>query len=447
MDDDYIGDIFQGTSPEADDLIEANAPSVYTVEDLSLLDDLQFTDAELEELLDKDVAGVRIPHQVPMNERIDALKGMFKARPFVRDNGMHSTAKAAVAAMQAVDISSSTDDGNLSKELTTRGKACARLQAKLDGFNAPTLPDDLANTAFDNLPDPAKKVESAFAALSSAIDFANKMFDLSINTVVDSVSSILNKLQNLLSLTDNLFNNDLANCLLGTGTDKTGSPEYTEPGMGGGSSIPSLESLTGGLPIPTSLLADAMKDLSVSLDETITDAFVTLMKTISLPLCMVNSLISSISGLSIGSLTDALNPCKDGKDTEDSCPPEDVQEIIDASSSMTTTMNSIPYLEGEPTTNPVETVEEEVQAFTGWTTSTVTSTTEEVTRGVTQVLDEMQQSVETKLSLVDEMDKAIQDIFGEARDTKVDIDEQVSEANGCAMPSLGLLKDEIFDYL
>ncbi len=70
--EEYIGEILSGETATQEDYLEYQAPEVYKIDDLSLLTDLKFTDDELEELLQAGVDGVRIPHKVPMAERVQA---------------------------------------------------------------------------------------------------------------------------------------------------------------------------------------------------------------------------------------------------------------------------------------------------------------------------------------------------------------------------------------
>lgn len=449
--EDYIGEILSGENAVQEEFLEEQAPEVYRVDSLTLLGDLLFTDEELEELLQLQADGVKIPHKVSMADRAAAITNMLTRKPATQDNGTTNNVKSPIVAMQAVDLAKVTDDQNLSKELSTRGKACARSTDRLDpanvnGFNIPNLPDlDLPNIPFNQLPDPAKKIESAFGALSNGISFANRIFDLMVGSLTKTVKGIINKVQNASSMVDNVFGNGIAQCLLGTGTANTGAPEIPGVGSGqGGSSIPDISGILGGLPLPMTLLKEAFKSLSIELDETITDAFETMMKTIQIPLCIVQKLLGSLTGFDLGGL---LNPCKDATSTDESCPPEEVQSVIDASSELTSTLDTIPSLEGAPTTIPQVAVEETVQKFTGTVQETVTSTTDEVTRGIQEVMDEIGQSVDAKIELVEQFDKAIKELFGDARDTKENIDEEAETNTGCFPSPLGLFTDAIEDFI
>jgi hypothetical protein len=436
--DAYIGDLLSGETPETVPGIVISTPQCLAVENLNLFTDLGFTDAELQELFELNIPGVRVPKTVTQQELSDSLKGMLK-KPRVQTNGMFSSVKAPLAAVKSLDFSSTFRDSDTTKELATRGKACARSQ-----FKFPDMPEipNLPNLDFPSLPDPSKKIESAFAALSSAVAAANKVFDLMIGSTKKLVTGVLDKIQNLKSLADNLLKNPLAQCLLGSGTKMTGTPEYTGPGTPGvNSAIPNLESLTGGLPIPMSLLAAAFKKMSVMLDEAITKGFATLMEMIKTPMCMIQGLIDSMLGIDLGGLT---NPCASGKDN---CDATETQAVIDASPTMTAQLATIPGLDGAPTTNPVNEVSSAVEDFTGDVINTTKTTQETVTRGIKQVMEDIQKSVESKVALVDELDKAIRELFGDVGKTASTITEDTSKQNACGPPSLGILTDEILNYI
>lgn len=451
--EDYIGEVLSGETPEDEVLsTDVTSPFVFTVESLTILSDLLFTDEELKSLLSKQVDGVKIPHKTSLNERLNAFSRVLARRPSTLDNGLRDATKAPVVAVQAIDAAKVTDDQNITKELAARGKACARASSRLeadniDGFEIPDVPNvGLPDVPFDQLPDPAKKIESAFGALSNGVSAANRTFDAMVGSLTDTVGGILNKIQSVANLTDNLFDNELAECLLGSGTKNTGVPEFTGVGdVGGvGGSIPEVEDVFGGLPIPESALQDAMKKLSVELDETITDAFESLMGTIQIPMCIVQKLMAEFSGIDLGGLT---NPCGSGKNPDDNCPPEEVQAVIDASSELTGVLSTIPSLDDLPTTNPVETVEQEVQQFTGTIKETVTTTEQDVTRGINEIMDEISQTVDSKLEMVEQFDKSIREMFDDARETKVNIDEDAEQNSSCLPSVLGLFSDAISEYI
>jgi hypothetical protein len=452
MPEEYIGDILSGENPTEELYLDVPVPTVFTITQLDLLTALKFTNAEITELLNKNVAGVQIPFQVSVADKAVALRNLLSAKPFIRPNGMKSRVKAPIVALQTLSVSQTMDDNNLTKELATRGKACARSSSRMlavPDFNIPNLPDlDLPNLPFDKLPDPAKKVESAFGALSAGVSFATKTFDLMLGTLEKTVKGILGKIQSAASLTDNLFGNDLAKCLLGTGTDNTGAPNFSGVGEGlglnGGNSVPSLNSITGGLPIPKSMLKDFFKKMSIELDETITSGLETAMKSLQIPLCIIQSLLSSLSGFDLGGL---LNPCKSGKDANDKCPAEDTQAVVDASTELTGALDTIPSLDDLPTTQAVETVNETVNQFTGTIKKTVESTQDAVTRGIKQVMDDISTSVDSKLEMVDKLDKAIKELFGDVKDIKENIDEDDNKSSGCFPAILGSFTDAITDYI
>lgn len=445
--DSYIGDILTGDAPDPDEIatseLQPDIPDVLTVVDPDLLDYLGLTDAEIAELLAADVDGVSVPKQLSMDARVAAAAGLLRRKPLVRDDGTRSSVQSGIVAPQVTNFANLTADGDLAKELAARGSACAR-QIK----NFASLPEaasmDLPNLDFGKMTAQAKKVESAYGALSSAVDSALKTFDRGFGGLLDSVKSILNKIQNVSSLSENVLNNELGECLLGAGTAATGKPNYTGFSGPGGSSIPSLSSITGGLPIPKAQLASALSSLSTSLDASITDQFGTVMKSLEKPMCIANQLLNGIQGFDLDGLT---NPCNSGKDTDDSCPAEDVQAVIDASGALTATLGTIPSLDNAATTEAVLNVTEEIQQFTGLAKKTATSTTQTVTRGVSAVLSDLQKTVDAKLKIVDEFDKSIKQLFGGIRDFKASAADVTSAASGCSPPQLGDLTDAIFDYI
>jgi hypothetical protein len=281
------------------------------------------------------------------------------------------------------------------------------------------------------------------------INTVNRIFDLTWNATVGMFKPLLNKIQNILSLADNVFKNSLASCLLGTGTDATGVPE--PPAFGSqespGINIPDV---TGGLPIPTGLLEDALKDLAVDLDESLTSAFETIMSLVRKPLCIVQSLMAALNGFqlpTLGGLLDALNPCKEGADTEDECPPEETQEIINASEDMTAVMDSVDRIQDLPTEEVTEDVEESVEHFTGFVTRETTEVTNDIERGVKQVMDDIQKSLDTKLEQVDQLEQAIKSMFGDTEETALDGEESQPESAGCGSTTVGAFSDAIENFI
>ena len=133
-----------------------------------------------------------------------------------------------------------------------------KMQGALDGIpkiQSPNIPNmDLPNIPSPDLSAYAKKVESAFGALSSVVGTATKTYDRMIKKVLDAVMPIINKLQNISSMVDNLLNNDLAKCLLGITGANTGLP--TPPTLGS-STLPDIKSIIGGSPLPMDLLKKA----------------------------------------------------------------------------------------------------------------------------------------------------------------------------------------------
>ncbi len=446
--EEYVGDVLGGGEATQEPWLDANAPTIYTVEQLDLLDVLKFTDAEITELLNLSVDGIKIPYKVSITDRTVAMRRMM-TKPPVRDNGMRHRVKAPIASMQALSVSKTMDDDGLAKELATRGKACARSSSrlKLDMPNMPDVPD-LPNLPFDRLPDPAKKIESAYGALSSGVAFATRTFDSMLGTLEKTVKSILNKVQSAASLADNVFDNDMVKCLLGTGIGSTGAAVFSGVGegmgLGGGNSIPSIKDVVGGLAIPVSMLKDFFKKMAIELDETITAALETAMKLLQIPLCVIQSLLKSLLGFDLGGI---LNPCGAGKDANTKCPPEETQGIVDASTALTDALDSIPSLDDLPTTEAVEETVEAVQQFTGTMQKTITSTTSAVTRGIQQVMDDISKSVDAKLEMVDKLEKAIKELFRDVKDIKENIDENDAKSSGCMPPVLGFFTDEISNYI
>lgn len=431
--DQYIGSLLAGTSPTTVDGLGITAPTLHLVEDRDLFATLHLTNAQIAELLALNIPGVKVPD---VQESKVAIKSLMKC-PAVMANGARSAQRCGLVVPRAVNLATTFDDAGMISELATRGKACARTpdRATVPGFPAPP---DLPNVPFDQLPNPAKKIESAFGAVSAAISTALGMFDRMIGAVIGAVKSLLDKMQNLLSLAENLLKNPLVECLLGVGTAATGSPEF---GSVGGSGIPSLTSLTGGLPIPMALLAEAFNKMSKALNNTITSAFAALMNTVATPLCILQAMMDTLLGLDLGGLT---NPCKK---PPDNCPAEEVQAVVDGSTSMTATLAAIPSLEGSPTTNVVTTQTDTVQDFTGLVQSTLTESRDAVSRGVRQVMEDIQKSLDAKTTVLREFEKAIRDLFGETSDSATALNEQSNQQGKCGAPTVGPLMDQITAYI
>lgn len=448
--EDYFSDILVGETPDALENSLVQPPTVFTVEEPTLFTRLGLTDAEIKLLLAENVDGVLIPGEVPFEDRLEAIKDLCDNDRSILDNGFRSSVKKCVAVAQSVDIVETMADSDLTKELATRGKACARQEKNFD-TNTPAFPDlDLPNLPTADLPSGAAQIEAAFGALSSVIDAASSLFDYQIKTIMGAVKGLLNAITNLGSLVDNLLKNDLLQCLLGTDGSGTGVPEV--PGVGSGAPGGIGEGGTGGvgaptfggIPLPTSLLVDALKGLSTSLDETITDAFEFLMNLIRQPLCQIQNLISSMLGFSLDGLE---NPCKDEKELDDSCPPEETQEIINDSDELSSSLEGIDHLVNEVTETTIQAVEETVEEFTGDVKKNITQVTQSIDRGVKTLMEDIQKSVDSKLGFLDQLDQAIRGLTGELRETKISSDENSSSTLQCSPPSLGLFTDAISDFL
>jgi hypothetical protein len=443
----YLGALLAGESPVPVEGLVVTAPTCWTVEDRTLLTRIHFTDAEAAELLALQVPGIKVPATTTTKENAVALAALQRCRG-TRTNGARSAQRCSIATLRTVKPALVFNDSDLSSELATRGRACARLsnRALLPGYSTAGIPDvpgvpgmpDLPNADFSKLPDPAKKIESAFAALSSAISAANQLFDRMVGAIVKTVMGMLDKIQNLMSLAENLLKNPLTECLLGVGTAATGSPEF---GSAGGSSVPSITSLTGGLPLPMSALALAFSSMSTMLDKTITQAFSLAMKSIETPLCLLRAMLDTIAGVTLGGLD---NPCKK---PVDNCPVVDVQATIDASPTMTATLAAIPALEGSPTTLPVETTTESVQSFTGLVQKSVQETTAEVTRGVQGIISDFQESVNSKTKLITEFEQKVKELFRDLKQTSQDLAEASARQSTCGPPALGPMMDQITKYM
>jgi len=447
----YLSAIMSGESPTQNEYLNLQAPIVTVVEDPTLFEVLEFTDAEIIEVLGKDVDGIRIPN---VNDPTDKNKGLEKLISNNRrymSNGMMSTAKKPLVAMQAVDASATGNDQNLSKELATRGKTCARLSKNLPDIKIPSLggikvdSPNLPDLPSADLPDVSKKIESSFTALSSMVNSASKLFDAQIDGIVKVAKEMVNKVQNLLSLADNLSQNSIAQCLLGTGKSVTGGLDLPTPG--GIPTVGGAGAGTGGLPLPKSLLTFALKELSVSLDKTITSSFEGIMKLVSYPLCMIQSLMSSLQGFSLDVDLSSLNPCKDGKKPDESCPPGDVQNAANTSESVTAALNALPQTKLYDPQESITKVTESVQAFTGQVEKSVTSSTNEVRRGISDVMSEITKSLNAKVAFVQEIEKAIKELIGDTKDSADKGEEEEKGASGCLTPSLGAVTDAITSYI
>jgi len=312
----------------------------------------------------------------------------------------------------------------------------------LDKVNLPNIPSP-------DLPDVAKKVESAFGAISSVVKTATKTFDRLIGGLMKTVKGVLNKLQNVLSLADNLINNDLTKCILGSTSAATGASVNQFGGIpspgGGIPSPPGASSIIGGIPIPMSVLGDALRELSASLDAVITSAFETMMKIIEKPLCIIMTMIDDILGVDLGGLT---NPCKTGKDPNDDCPPEDVQETINDSAELSTVYNTLPQADLFPKVADTTKITESIEDFTGDLKKTAATTTQAISRGIREVMEDITKSVESKVAVINEFDKAIKQLLGEdAKELALNANEALLAQKSCAPVSIGSLTDAITGFI
>jgi hypothetical protein len=441
----YMPDILSGENPDDSPNTGVTPPEVFVIPDPELLDKLNLTDDEIVDILTQDIDGVKIPRDVPFEEQSQALQDILDNDQNLLDSGLNSGIKKPLAAMQCIDMPKSMDDTDLSKELLEKGKACARQDKNFDNSSPATSGLDKPNLPSADLPSGAAQIESTFAAISSAVSIANRVFDATIGGLIDVVSGLVNSLSNLLSLADNLFKNDLASCLLGAVGAATGLP--VAPGVGSGaatgagtSSLPTA----GGLSLPKFLLVAALEELSVSLDETITSALETVMGLIRLPICLLQNLINTILGFDLGGLT---NPCKEGNDLSDTCPEEDVQEVINASDEISSTLDDIDHLADEATETVVTTVTESIEALTGEVIKTATDTTQEINRGVQKVMEDIQKSVQSKVKFIDKIDQALKALTGDFREQRAIVEEESSGVSDCASPTLGLFMDAVTAFL
>lgn len=478
--DDLITDILAGETPVVENYYgQLIIPVVEVIDDPTLLSVLKLTDSEIVELLEKDVPGIKVPAADDPEKKAKKLAELTKNDREVLPNGMRTKIKKPIAVQQAVDLSKTGGDKNLAKELATRGRACARQEknmtnsltrafdsaaiqastglsatqvsdavgnlANIPNYSSPNLSSlNIPNIPSPDLPNMAKKVESAFGALSSVISTASQLFDRLIGGMMKVVNGALNSIQNLMSMTENLLNNSLVKCLLGTASAVTGKPDL--PALGGGPAIPNPDSMSiGGIPIPMGLLKAALTELSATLDKTITEAFAAMMKIIEKPLCMVKSLLDDILGFDLGA---ELNPCKDAKDPDAECPAEDGQGVINESSELTSVYDSLPQSDLFPKEPSTEKINETVEEFTGTLKKTTEEITQEITRGVTQVMEDITKVIESKVDTLTKFDKAIRKLLGEdVTDAASTIAEESLTQEGCAPPAIGVLTDAISNFI
>jgi hypothetical protein len=442
----YWPGILLGTTPEGNfSDLSVTVPSVYTVEDPELLTKLKLTDAEITELLDKQIAGVKLPSEVTvpaLSLQIAKITGNTKSR---LSNGLKHSVKAPIAASQTLNLRKSFNDTSRLQEMAIRGRACARLPA----FNPNAASGSLPDLPTTSLPNFAKQLEGLFAALSSAVNRALDVFDFLFDAVKSVINGLLNKLQNLGSLADNLFGNALVKCLLGAGGAATGVPDPAAVGPSGswggsgGTSSGAMPSI-GGIPIPMDLFAKLLQKLSAKIEETVSSAFTAVMKAIQVPLCLAMGVLTAMLSVDLGSLT---APCKDAINPNNKCPPEDVQTVINESQNMSSITSSMPQMEGVPTTSTTSATTEKVQAFTGQTQQTVSTTQQSVSRGIKQIVDEISQSLATKLEFVDKVIKAVRALTGEMTEQKLTSDEASSSSTKCIPPSVGMFNDQVVNTM
>lgn len=441
--DNYITSILIGDASEQEGYLTITPPVVFVIEEPLLLDQLHLSDYEIKLLLDKDVDGIRAPNALDQQDKADALDQLTKSdRPYL-PTGLKTKLKRPFVALQAVDVSATMNDQNLSRELATRGKGCSRMKDKfkIGNFDIPGLPNmDLPNLPTESIPDPAKKIESAFAALSSLISTASKLFDRQVDGVIKTLKSVVNKVMNLMSLADNLFNNALVKCLLGTSESATGAPDVPSPENPGG--IPSVP--VGGLPLPLIGFKLVFKTLSISLDKIMTSAFENLMKLIEEPLCMVRTLLESIMGID---LKGELNPCKSGKNPDSKCPKNEVQDIINNSSDMSAVFNQLPQLESVETQLSTTTVTDQVQKFTGQTIKQANTVVNDIQRGINDTIGDLMKSLNAKTKVMDELFRTIKALIGESSELSDQAEVSEQKQSGCGPPQLGSFTDAVTKYI
>jgi hypothetical protein len=479
-DDVLITDILLGDTPVVEEYFgEAAIPIVSIIEDATLFLQLNLTDSEIEELLEKDVKGISVPSETDPEKKNKKIDELLNRTNETLPNGMRSKVKTPIVLPQAVDLSKTGEDSDLAKELATRGRACARqsksmtnkltnpLSAVSDvsdlvgkanlknalgdlldipNYKSPNLDSlDIPNLPSADLPNVAKKVESAFGALSSVVHSASRLFDRLVDKMLKAAKSVLNSLQNLASMTENLLNNNLVKCLLGSASAATGLPNVPSVGSFNAPSLPGGSVSIGGIPIPMGLLKTALTELSDKLDATITTAFEQMMKLVEKPLCMVQSILDDILGFDLGA---ELNPCKEATDPNDNCDPEKVQGVIEDSVELSSIYNSLPQANLFPKTPSVEEVTEEIEDFTGMVKKTAESIPQEITRGVKEVMEDITKSLNSKVESLNQLNKAIKKLIGEdIKESASTISEQSDKQTGCAPPSIGVLTDAITAFV
>jgi hypothetical protein len=437
----YWPSIMAGTNPPAGLDSSVTAPVVYLIEDPDLLNKLHLNDTELAELLDKQISGIKLPSQVSvadLSKQVRRILGNTKNR---LANGMRHQIKSPLAAAKVMNLGSSFNDSSRLQELATRGRACARLPGL-----SPSVPSaDLPNLPTASLPNEARRLESLYASLSAAVQRALEVFDQTFSEAEKTCEGLLDKLQNLSGLEENLLNNDLAKCLAGLGGTATGVPDSSALGPSGswggsgGLSSGSMPSV-GGLPIPMSAFTSFMSSMTAKVEQTINKSFSEMMKSIRVPLCLATGVMSAMSKIDLGSLS---APCKDALDPDNKCPPAEVQDIINESSDLSAMTATMPQLEGLPTTSTATAVTEKVQNFTGQVQTATETTQQSVTRGIKQVVDEVNESLQTKLQLVDKVMQSVQHLIGDMTEQRLTASETSAQQGKCGAPSVGMFTDQI----
>jgi hypothetical protein len=445
--DDYAEVIFTEQGSDTDTVTSfVQMPVVDVVEDPALLTKLGLSDSELEELLsNEEVEGLKTRASTSVEETAEATTNLFDGTQAILQNGLRNRTKNPIVASQAVNMSDSFQDSDRSKELADRGKACARQSSFLPDLDVDIPNIDFPDVDFPDLPNPAKRIESMFGSISSAVQSSIDTFNGLFDAATGLLSPYLNQIQNLNTLAENL-NEGFAECGLGSSQSLSGTPQ-----LGGGGVNPTSGGLSGGItpsiggiPVPAEEFQKFMGELSGQVNETVTDAVSSLMQTINKPVCMAQQLLSTMKGPTTESET---NPCKETPDPDDTCPPAAVQEVANASTEISQSLNSLPQLENETLSNTSQETIEEVEAFTGRTKQTILTYEEEITRGIKKVVDELYQSFESKLELLDKFDQAIQAMATDTQEVAFNGNASQQNREGCNPPSVGFFSDSITELL
>lgn len=443
MPTEYYEAIFSGVDATQDSALLIQAPKVYLVEDPTLLNQLQLSEAELAELLDNDaVPGIKTEANTSVDELVTVTNNLLNSTRDLLQNGLGNKNKNPIAASQTLDLPSTFQDSNRSKELAARGKACARQSS----FFPEDTTADLPNLSFPELPSGAKQIESMYGAISNAVNASTNVFDSLWKGLTTLLSPVLNKIQNLNSLADNLDNNNLAECGLGVGQPLTGFPQLggggvnpTGGGLGGG-----LTPSIGGIPVPVDQFKKFMTELSGKVNGTLTNAISEIIKTINVPICMAQQLLSTITGASTDTET---NPCKEPSDPDETCPPPDIQEVANESSELSQSLNLLPQLQNETLSSSTTYVSENVEEFTGRLNQFTVTVEESITRGIKTVVDELWKSFDTKLELLDKFDQAVQSMGTDTQETALTGGDTQQTQQSCNPPSVGFFADAITELL